>query len=162
MNKNDMMTPPLVHHPSATPFSKAVAIAKKNHKPGKEPETLPEKIAAKQAEPYSPLLITDNATPEELDELVTKMRVAGMRAVDEAIQRGKFQYTDIEKITAALAVLVLHPNADKTTYQTSSAMGAHLDRLIRLIQSRETVEMSAETVQRIRSIEDALVELSND
>jgi hypothetical protein len=160
MKPIDIMTPALSLNPSSTPFSKAVAVAKKNYRADKEPRTLVEKIAAKQAEPYTPLLITENATPAELDSLVTKMRVAGMRAVDEAIQRGRFNYTDIEKITAALAVLVLHPNADQNTYKTSTAMGAHLDRLIRLIQSRETVEMTAETVQRIRTIEDALTELS--
>ena len=158
--KSNIMTPTKVYNPSETPFSRAVAKAKKEYKPDSKPQTLPEKVAHKQAEPYTPMLITANATPEEMELLSTKLRVAALRVLDEAIQRGKFTFHDVESVTAAMAAEVLRPGADKEGFRVSAAVGAHLDRLIKLIQARETVEMNAETVDRIRVIEDALMELS--
>ncbi len=115
-----------------------------------------------EPEPYTPMLITDNPSKEEMNALVEKMRIGGMRAVDKAIQRGRFTFSDVEAITAALAVMVLHPSANRQVLQISSAVGQHMDRLIKLIQARETVEINEETADRIKQIEAALMELTND
>ena len=158
---SDIMTPPKIMRPSATMFSERIAKAKAEGKiPATPTKDVITAVAMKQAEVYEPLLTTKEMTDEEKVALVESIRWGGMRAVDEAIQRGRFTFSDIEKITAAMTALTLHPGADANTYKTNAAVGANLDRLIRLIQARETVELNQETVDRIRTIEDALMELT--
>lgn len=122
-----------------------------------------QKPEVKDAEPYTPLLVTDNMSEDDLKHLVDKVRIGGMRAIDTAIQRGRFQFSDIEAITAALAVMLLNPMADPSIFKISSALNSHLDRLTKLIKDRDTVELNAEAADRIKQIETTLTEmLSND
>jgi len=53
----------------------------------------------------------------------------------------------------------LHPKADRRVLQTSNVVGAHLERLTKLIAARENVEVNQETAFRIKAIESALGEM---
>jgi hypothetical protein len=114
----------------------------------------------KDAVPYTPLLVTDHMSPAQLQELVEKVRIGGMKAIDAAIQRGRFQFSDIESITAALGVMLLNPMADPQIFRVSSALNPHLDRLSRLIKDRDTVELNEESAERIKQIEAALQDMA--
>lgn len=128
-------------------------------------ETIVKEVAtspSREPETYTPMLVTDNASVEEMDRIMEGMRAGALRCLDMALQRGKSSFADIEAITVAMAAMCLHPSADKITIAKTTAIGGHLDRLIKLITSRETVEINQETADRIRSIETALGEMTNE
>jgi hypothetical protein len=107
------------------------------------------------------MLVTDNMSVDEMQNLVEKVRLGGLRAVDAAIQRGRFEFSDIEAITAALAVMLLNPMCSPQVAKISSALNPHLDRLAKLIKDRDLVELNEESADRIREIETALQEMAS-
>jgi hypothetical protein len=120
-----------------------------------------EKEATPKTEVYTPMLVTDNMSVDEMQNLVEKVRLGGLRAVDVAIQRGRFEFSDIEAITAALAVMLLNPMCSPQVAKISSALNPHLDRLAKLIKDRDLVELNEESADRIREIEAALQEMAS-
>ena len=62
------------------PFDKPVV--------GRPAKRLPQEqttTTVKDAVPYTPLLVTDHMSPAQLQELVEKVRIGGMKAIDAAL-----------------------------------------------------------------------------
>lgn len=107
----------------------------------------------------APLLQTNVKDGEDLCQAISD---GAVKVVLDAIQRGKFEFRDIEAITSALIVLALKDGQNPDTRAKISSITAQLNRLTGVVRSRMFIEIQEDTAKKVSRIEMKLRQLKSD
>lgn len=108
-----------------------------------------------------PLWSEKNITPARSDQLADQIMRKALARTNDAVQRGRFEITDLEAITAACLATAMQAGEKSRTRAKITIISNLIRSLTGIIKTRDEVEIQRQMAEKVTKIEEQIVKIKD-